>query len=634
MLLVVAWAAMAGALDAPVTGVVVYSDRARVTRTAAVQVSGTQKVELPLLLDSVDADSVRVEVSGAALQRVDLARVPSSEVPSSEAQKLLSELDALELKRAQVAAQLLAHASVLASLQRVSATLPPPAERQPEAKLSSAGWLPAVTFVGARSAQLQARQRELRAKQVELDEERREVAEKARLLGAERGRSGLRVTATVSGSGPAQVALTYVVRSARWYPSYDLQLLPESGKVLVSFSGLVSQESGEDWTDAALTLSTAIPDSSPRPPKLLSWKLGEKERFIPTPVARFETIRPAPPAVALPPVPRDTKEVLLGRLLARTGGVRTAEKTETVDYDPGSTEADSGDALAGANLSKQLAGKDVSRKREAARPAAPPPAAAPERSMQMEERISVVSIGGRSPGAPPEPVAALSLSPPPAYVRPSYGAQLPAALAAGYDLSFDALRKESVKSGGGARRVALLSETWPVSVERKLFPALASEAFLVAEIKSPSAQVLPGGAANLFVGADPSGTAQLKLVAPGEPFTLPLGLDRALRPVRNVKVFTEEKGFIGKQELTRYEVTIELANPYAAPTPVRILDQWPLSADDDVEVKLLSSEPLAIQTQATGALEWRVSLPPRAKTTVKFTYSIRRPKGWQMRQHP
>ncbi len=642
-------AAVLGAVDAPVTAVVVYSDRARVTRTASVGLSGTQKVELPLLMDSVDTGSIRVEASGGQLQRVDIQRVPSNELPIGEAQKLISAIDALDVKLSEVREQLRANNAVLGSLQRLTASSPPPPEDRPEPRLTSTGWVAAIGFVGSKGAALQAKARELGIKQRALEEERRELAEKAQLLGAQRQRSGVRVVATVSGSGSAKLALTYVVGSSRWYPSYDLQLLPDTGKVLVSFSGLVSQESGEDWSDAQLTLSTAIPASSPRPPRLLSWKIGEKERFIPTPQARVEQVLPPPPAVPLPRTLRE-QDAVMQRLAARAQsqfkGMVNFGSNAAYDQDEGGIVGGvegsvAAGALGGVNRPPAAPPPMPSRRRAAEKKEAPAreyesmaqsaPAAAPESDDYGVAAEEIVITSGRS-SARREPTVGLPLAPPPAYVRPSYAANLPATLAAGYDLSFASLRRESVKTGGGARRVALFSETWPVSVERKLFPALAQEAFLVAEIKSPSKQVLPGGSANLFVGADPSGTAQLKLVAPGEPFTLPLGLDRALRPIRNVKLVTAEKGFIGKEELTEYEVTTEIANPYATAIPVRILDQWPLSGNDDTEVKLLRTEPGAIQDKATGGLEWRLSLPARGKTTVKFTYSIRRPKGWRMQQ--
>jgi uncharacterized protein (TIGR02231 family) len=211
--------------------------------------------------------------------------------------------------------------------------------------------------------------------------------------------------------------------------------------------------------------------------------------------------------------------------------------------------------------------------------------------------------------------------------------RLPAALAGGYALAFTAPHRETVLSGKGERRVPLFTETWPVQVERKLFPALTSNAYLAAELRSPSRQVLPGGEAQLFVGADPAGTARLSLVSPGEPFTLPLGVDSAVRPVRNVQVFTEEKGLLGKDELSQYQVTLEVANPYPVPLPVRLYDQWPLSRDEHVEVELVRTQPApTAQDPVKGTLEWRLTIPASGKAEVSFVYTLRHPKGWRLLQ--
>jgi uncharacterized protein (TIGR02231 family) len=226
----------------------------------------------------------------------------------------------------------------------------------------------------------------------------------------------------------------------------------------------------------------------------------------------------------------------------------------------------------------------------------------------------------------------VGLSPPPGWIAPSYGADTPVALSGGYDLSWPSLRVETVKSGQGTRRVALFSQSWPVTVERRIFPAMAPDAYLVAELKSPSPDALPGGQAHLFVGADPAGDARLQVIAPGEKFTLPLGIDRAIQPKRNVNLVQEEKGFIGKDELTTYEVEIEIANPYKKALSVRILDQIPVTDDKNVEVKLLKTDPSATVDKVKGQLEWIRELPANAKTVLKFSYSIRRPKGWRMHQ--
>jgi len=284
--------------------------------------------------------------------------------------------------------------------------------------------------------------------------------------------------------------------------------------------------------------------------------------------------------------------------------------------------------------------KDKAKKRPGAPPPPPPaPVAAPRADMPMAQSESrrsaaksVAFAGLEEDGEMAPPVSTFSLAPPPAWRPPRFGADSPVTLAAGYDLSFTSLQKETVPSERGSRRVALWAAQWPVSVERKLFPALSPDAFLVAELKNPSTQVLPGGPAQLYVGADPAGTARLKLVSPGEAFTLPLGIDRALKPVRNVQIVEATQGVFTKEEVGTYTVTIELANPYRAPVAVRVSDQWPVTDQKDVETKLLDSKPTAIQDAKKGGLEWRLPIAPQQKQVFSFTYTVKRPRGWKRQQ--
>jgi len=264
---------------------------------------------------------------------------------------------------------------------------------------------------------------------------------------------------------------------------------------------------------------------------------------------------------------------------------------------------------------------------------APP---APEASSYADVTVAR-RVLSRAPGyyqsyKPPVPTEQIGLAPPPGWRAPTYDPNLPASLAGGWDLSYPSLAPETIASGKGARRVALFSRSWPVVAERKLFPALADEAYLVAEIKNPSKEALPGGRANLFVGADPAGTASIGTVAPGETFTLPLGLDRALKPVRNVKVTTVEKGLINKDEVNEYVVTTEVANPYRSPMALKLYDQIPLAGDRNVEIKLVKSEPAARVDEVKGELAWQVTVPPSGKTAVTFVYTLKRPKGYRLHQ--
>jgi hypothetical protein len=657
------------AVEVPITAVTVYSDRARVTRTARLTGTGGGRVQLPILTGRIDPASIRVEVQGSdavAVQRIEISYVEASELPlpvgepEKLIEKLLDELDRVDDQIAQVQSEQAAYsaqARLLGRMQPSTSGLGQPAPGSaPPPRLNPTGWPAVFQFVRQGLERVHKKSRELDEQLRTLRLKRREIVDKGQKLGGLIRRAGYRVTATLSGSGSAQLALSYVAHGARWLPTYDIQLQPAQNRVELSLAGLVSQQTGEDWTDAALTLSTAVPATATQLPKLRSWRLGERERFIPTPAPQAEGAPPPPPA---PPIARiaDADEALRQRLLSRLGlpsSATTGEDGNQVadEFRPTGgmphREARKKEAKPVFEFdSDDLAG-DMLRQRVPAAPAAPPPPppaepapVMPEGTAQLEqpvtmaarseESVRVSSRRGPSRSAPIE-VLGVGLSPPPGYSPPSYDPSLPASLAGGYDLLYAGLYRDTVKSGQGARRVALLSRSFPVTVSRKLFPALAPEAFLVAEIKNPGNEPLPGGQAHLFVGADPAGVAQLRLIAPGEVFTLPLGLDRAIRPVRNVQVTTVEKGVFSKDEISEYVVTTEVVNPYRVAVDLRLHDQIPIIGDKNVEIRLVRTDPRAQLDEKKGALDWRLVVAPGAKLTTTFVYSLRRPKGYRLNQ--
>jgi len=101
-----------------------------------------------------------------------------------------------------------------------------------------------------------------------------------------------------------------------------------------------------------------------------------------------------------------------------------------------------------------------------------------------------------------------------------------------------------------------------------------------------------------------------------------------------VRLVQTETGFIlGKEEVTEYVVTIELANPYSMPIPITVVDQVPVTDDKNVQVKLLKTAPeLTAKDDVRGSLQWKLSLPPGGKSVVSFNYTLKRPKSWRLHQ--
>lgn len=92
-------------------------------------------------------------------------------------------------------------------------------------------------------------------------EEELETARKALAELASAGRKNYRVVEiALQASSAKKVALTlsYLIKGAAWRVSYNMHL-QEDGALLVEYFGDVTQQTGEDWINAELSLSTAQP---------------------------------------------------------------------------------------------------------------------------------------------------------------------------------------------------------------------------------------------------------------------------------------------------------------------------------------------------------------------------------------
>ncbi len=123
-------------------------------------------------------------------------------------------------------------------------------------------------FSGQMSSLLNARLGEaeaLKDRQRELEVARSKLNKAG---GATRTQREAIVELAVAEDGDVEVTLGYLVSSANWSPRYDVRGDLDAGTVAVEYGAQVFQQSGEDWTDVTLVLSTAQPSQSANPPTI------------------------------------------------------------------------------------------------------------------------------------------------------------------------------------------------------------------------------------------------------------------------------------------------------------------------------------------------------------------------------
>ncbi len=265
-------------VDSTIRAVTVYTDRAVVTRTAHVALAGgITELVFANLPETLTERSLQVSGQGTAqalILDVSTRRTYVDFTPNARVKELEDGLRGLQKQLR----GLEDHASVVqaqgAMLDRMEAALfAPPTKDVPRPELAQ--------FTNS-LAYLTEQKTKLIAERTTLDEQREDLNQRIstaqsqlnELRGADR-RAYQTVTVRVSApqAGNLDVALSYTVPGASWSPSYDARLLSGERAVALSYFGVVRQNTGEDWSEVALTLSTARPGLGGAAPTLSTWSL-------------------------------------------------------------------------------------------------------------------------------------------------------------------------------------------------------------------------------------------------------------------------------------------------------------------------------------------------------------------------
>ena len=270
------------AADSRITAVTVYPDGAKLTREVTFTAPSAGSHELlvtdlpedsqPGLMQLVPGDGLQL---GAFSLRAD--RLPPREDPLTPEQTAAkAEVERLEAAERDAALALDAvQARVDAAEAQVrflsSFTGALPDEATPDSIKAMAAMIGAETLA-ARQAALAARA-DLWPAQKALEDAQEALAKADAaydaLPGADTEYTALAVTLAVEAAGDHTVTITQYVSGAGWRPFYDLNLTRDGGDALtLDRSVLVTQYTGEDWSEVALTLSSSRPADQSAPSTL------------------------------------------------------------------------------------------------------------------------------------------------------------------------------------------------------------------------------------------------------------------------------------------------------------------------------------------------------------------------------
>jgi hypothetical protein len=578
-------------IEAPIKQVIVYPDRAKVTRIAELDlIEGDHAVLVENLPGGVIDGSIRASAEGTGgitLLGLSHSSKQHQETPVKKVAELERELKDLERNQKQAVIDRLA---TLEQLKTFVTTLGSAATEEMSCQVTEGGidvaqWRAAYEFLGSKNFSLSDSIRVARQELQDIDVRIGIVRGEVRKLSTTHRRitKTVRVELALERAGDVQLTIEYIIPGARWTPLYDARLDGDTDDIRFTYYAEVSQKTGEDWADVDLTLSTTRPSLGAGPGELSPWFLAEVSRARPS--RRVSELDRTITVSGTPDILHETQTQ--GEVYISAGTIKN-RPVQTVDA-----------------LLEQVAGVATTASRE------------------------VFPRGGRA-GEVAYNIPGIPMGDP-----LSGGGQIGTSLqlvsstiqsSGTYPAVFKIKRAESVPSGGDAVRVTVAE--WILEGKTRLAsrPRNRQGAYRIVTIKNQDKAPLMPGWVSIFAGTHYLGQTQFgQLVAPGEEFDLPFGLDNHVVVEREVLAY--KKTPRGDKIRIDQTIQITLNNHGSVARTVEVEEMLPVSRDSRVEVKIGDVDPEPTTENQKGNVTWSVGLEPHAEVQITIPYRITYPRG-------
>ena len=471
-----------------------------------------------------------------------------------------------------------------------------------------------------------SRMEELKRRTLELEGQLKTLSEREQQVLADLTQLGGRQTAPMSEvevriESPAACkgvfTLTYYVRNAGWFPSYDIRSGGLSEPVEISYKANIFQNTREEWKNVALTLSSSNPTTGSIAPQLKTWWLDygmAPPRYNPSLTSNTvsgtvfdEQREPLIGASVLVPgttvgtstdvqgrysvtVPNGVSSLQFNYIGYKSQTRAIAGNTMNVVMQEDNAQLDEvvvtgyGSAPSAA-LTGRVAGVQARNK-------------AATRTVEMEfadfaEESDVMEVGQTQ-------------------------TQL------GYE--FEIRQPYTIPSDGKSVAAEIGRYRLPAAYTYRSTPKIDKDAFLVAETTDWAKLNLLEGEANVYFENTFVGKSILSPREAGDTLRFSMGRDRGIRIERTKESDYSARRAVGSNQTQTMGWKLTVRNTRTEPVVLMLTDQLPVSRNSSITV---TEEELSGGTldKETGTVTWRLELKPGEQRELKLRYAVKYPKG-------
>jgi uncharacterized protein (TIGR02231 family) len=183
----------------------------------------------------------------------------------------------------------------------------------------------------------------------------------------------------------------------------------------------------------------------------------------------------------------------------------------------------------------------------------------------------------------------------------------------------------NIPSDGAPHKTTIFHDDYPSSCDYVAMPRLVSFAYLQARVKNSAngATLLPGKV-NIFRDNMFVGKTKLENIAPGQEFTINLGIDEGLKIERDLFERIVDKKLMSNQRRITYAYRLIITNLLNQETHLTLTEQLPVSRNEKIKVRLTHSHP-QIQLGEMGILAWDLTLPAAERREITYQFTVEYP---------
>ena len=183
----------------------------------------------------------------------------------------------------------------------------------------------------------------------------------------------------------------------------------------------------------------------------------------------------------------------------------------------------------------------------------------------------------------------------------------------------------TVPSDGTPHMIGVSSQSISATYKHYTTPKQDKDAFLYARTTGWEDLNLLPGEANVFFEGTFVGQSYLQLDIPKDTLEISLGRDKGVTVERVRRKSTNDKATIGSKRTATIGWDITVRNTKSTVVDLEVRDQYPLSPQSEIEVKL-EEKGGATVNENTGILTWNITVAPKETKKLGFSYSVKYPK--------